>query len=188
MLSVLFSSWITELKRIVGRKEGNKKSCLSSILTSTAPILILEKTEQERQTWKVYYSRRERRNVLKTFLKWMISSLVWENGTKHCCDDQWLCSLTVRQSRAELMGGEERERGQVCLHYKVLTKEQQSPPASPGMHTLASKVSIQQQSKLSSPRYYYKISENQSTCSKLLKYWRILITFLFTQVSFSHQS
>ena len=52
------------------------------------------------------------------------------------------------------------------------------------MHTLASKVSLQQQSRLaSSPRYYYKISENQSTCSKLVKYWRILITFLFTQVS-----
>ena len=51
------------------------------------------------------------------------------------------------------------------------------------MHTLASKVSIQQQSRLASPRFYYKISENQSTCSKLVKYWRILITFLFTQVS-----
>ena len=51
------------------------------------------------------------------------------------------------------------------------------------MHTLASKVSIQQQqNRVSSPRYYYKISENKSTCSKLLKYWRILITFLFTQV------
>ena len=44
------SSWITELKRIVGREKGCKKSCLSSILTSTVRILILEKSKQKRQT------------------------------------------------------------------------------------------------------------------------------------------
>ena len=50
MLIVLFSGWITELKRIVGREKGCKKSCLSSILTSTVRVLILQKSKQKRQT------------------------------------------------------------------------------------------------------------------------------------------
>ena len=48
------------------------------------------------------------------------------------------------------------------------------------MHTLASKVSVRDRSL--SPHYYYKLSEKTSCGQKIGNFFRVFLTFLFTQV------
>ena len=48
------------------------------------------------------------------------------------------------------------------------------------MHTLASKVSVRNRELV--PRYYYKLAEKTSCSTKIGNFFRLFLTFLFTQV------